>query len=194
MSSPAQPPTPPRPPPVRGPVPTGAAPPQPAPSAPPPQPELPARTKDLRDKILQRLPGAKLEYARPRRIKVTVPPSSMKEAASVLRDELGFDHISMVGGTDYPSTKEIEVIYFVGSPTSPAQADLVVLLAERVPRDSPSAPSLCGVWPGAEYHERETFEMLGVSFVGHPDLRRLLLPEDWNDIPPLRKDYTSPGR
>jgi NADH-quinone oxidoreductase subunit C len=51
-----------------------------------------------------------------------------------------------------------------------------------------------GVWPGAEYHERETFEMLGVKFDGHPDMRGILLPEDWNDIPPLRKDYKSPGR
>ena len=61
-------------------------------------------------------------------------------------------------------------------------------------RESPKVPSLTDVWTGADYHERETFEMLGIVFEGHPDLRRLLLPEDWNDIPPLRKDYSNPGR
>ena len=167
---------------------------QPPPAAPPVPPELPPRTKEIRDKIAQRLPGARVDYVRARRIKLTVAPSSLKQSALFLRDELGFDHISLVGGTDYPATNDIEVVYFVGSPLAPGQADFVVLLAERVPRDSPSAPSLCEVWPGAEYHERETFEMLGVNFAGHPDLRRLLLPEDWDDIPPLRKDYTSPGR
>jgi len=163
-------------------------------AAPPPPPELPPRTKELRDKLLQGIPGAKLDYARPKRIKVTVPPASAKESALFLRDSLGFDHLTLVGGTDYPATKEMEVVYFVGSPLKPELADFVVLFSERVPRDSPAADSLCEVWPGAEYHERETFEMLGIDFKGHPDLRRLLLPEDWDDIPPLRKDYTSPGR
>ena len=88
----------------------------------------------------------------------------------------------------------MEVIYFAGSVSTPGQEDLQVCLAERVKRDGLVVPSLVEVWLGADYHERETYEMLGITFQGHPDLRRLLLPEDWNDIPPLRKDYTSPGR
>lgn len=117
----------------------------------------------------------------------------MDEAALFLRDELGFDHILAVSGTDYMAKKEIEVVYFVAS-LKEGQTDLVAALAERTPRDSPVVPSLVEFWPGAEYHERETFEMLGVKFDGHPDLRGILLPEDWHDIPPLRKDYVSPGR
>lgn len=142
---------------------------------------------------MERFPSIKVDYARPKRLKVTVPVATMKEVAIFSRDELGFDHIGTVSGTDFMSKGEFEVIYFVGS-TIPEQEELVIALAERVKRDDPVVPSLVEVWPGTEFHERETFEMFGVKFEGHPDLRRILLPEDWNDIPPLRKDYVSPGR
>lgn len=169
------------------------------PSVPTKRPALPppdaSRTFDLADEIAGRFPSAKIDYVRPRRVKVTVPPDKIKVVALYIRDVLGFDHLNVVGGTDYIQQKEFEVIYFVGSISRPGQQDLVIQLAERVEREeSPKVPSLADVWGAAEYHERETFEMLGIVFEGHPDLRRLLLPEDWNDIPPLRKDYVSPGR
>lgn len=136
-----------------------------------------------------------MDYVRERRLKVTVAPSDIRSVAIFVRDELGFDHLNVVGGTDYPATGEFEVMYFVGSLGTQGQQDLIVQIAERTRRDgTPSVPSLVDVWTAAEYHERETFEMFGINFEGHPDLRRILLPEDWDDIPPLRKDYTSPGR
>jgi NADH:ubiquinone oxidoreductase subunit C len=137
-----------------------------------------------------------VDYARPKRLKVTVSPQTIKDVALMIRDELGFDHIGTVSGTDYISRGEIEVIYFVTSVSRPDIEDLVIAVAERVKRDGAAVvvPSLVEVWPGVEYHERETWEMLGVDFEGHPDLRKLLLPEDWDEIPPLRKDYNSPGR
>jgi NADH:ubiquinone oxidoreductase subunit C len=154
-----------------------------------------SRTMDMADEIARRFPSAKIDYVRPRRVKVTVPPDKIMVVALYIRDVLGFDHLNVVGGTDYIQLKEFEVIYFVGSVSTPGQEDLVVQLAERVERDeSPRVPSLTEVWGAAEYHERETFDMLGIVFEGHPDLRRILLPEDWDDIPPLRKDYNSPGR
>jgi len=153
-----------------------------------------SRTQNLADEIAGRFPSAKIDYVRPRRVKATVPPDKIKAVAVYIRDTLGFDHLNVVGGTDYIQQKEFEVTYFVGSISTPGQQDLVFQLAERVDRDSPQVPSLTDVWAAAEYHEREAFEMLGIVFEGHPDLRRLLLPEDWNDIPPLRKDYVSPGR
>jgi NADH-quinone oxidoreductase subunit C len=153
-----------------------------------------SRTLNLADDIAGRFPSAKIDYVRPRRVKATIPPDKIKVVALYIRDTLGFDHLNVVGGTDYMQQKEFEVIYFVGSISTPGQQDLIIQLAERVDRDSPRVPSLTEVWGAAEYHERETFEMLGIVFEGHPDLRRLLLPEDWNDIPPLRKDYVSPGR
>jgi len=147
----------------------------------------------MSERLVARFPSAKVDYVKPTRLKLTVPPVSVKEAAIFVRDGLGFDHFATVSGTDYMAKKEIEVIYFAGSVRQDLE-DLVIALAVRLPRDSPVMPSLVEVWPGAEYHERETFEMLGVTFTGHPDLRGILLPEDWDDIPPLRKDYRSPGR
>jgi NADH:ubiquinone oxidoreductase subunit C len=160
----------------------------------PPAPDT-SRTKALADKIVEKFPSTKLDYLRERRVKVTTTPEQIKAVALFVRDVLGFDHLNVVGGTDYIQQNEFEVIYFVGSLSTAGQQDLVVQLAERVKREeSPKVPSLTDVWWAAEYHERETFEMLGIQFEGHPDLRLLLLPEDWNDLPPLRKDYTSPGR
>ncbi len=154
-----------------------------------------SRTKALADKIVARFPSTKVDYVREKRLKVTVSPADIKSVATFVRDALGFDHIEVVGGTDYLQQNEFEVIYFVGSVSTRGQQDLVVQLAERVKREeSPRLPSLVEVWTGAEYHEREAFDMLGIHFEGHPDLRRILLPEDWNDLPPLRKDYNSPGR
>ena len=158
-----------------------------------PAPPADPRTTELSSKLLAHFPGTRSDYVKARRFKVTLPSQAIAEACTFLRDELGFDHILAVSGTDYIAKKEMEVIYFVGS-LKPGQQDLVAAIAERTPRDAPSVPSLVSVWPGAEYHERETFEMLGVKFDGHPDMRGILLPEDWHDIPPLRKDFISPGR
>ena len=58
----------------------------------------------------------------------------------------------------------------------------------QVPASDPSVPSLFDLWPGTEYHERETYDMFGIRFDGHPDLSRILMPEDWEGHP-LRKDY-----
>jgi len=99
-----------------------------------------------------------------------------------------------VSGVDWISKNEFEVVYFVGSVSRPGLEDFIVAVAERVARDNPVVPSLIEVWPGADYQERETHEMFGINFQGHPNQGHLLLPEDWNDLPPLRKDYVSPGR
>ena len=165
----------------------GAAAPTPAPTP------TDTRTKEMSERVAARFPSAKVDYVKPKRLKFTVAPEMLGDAALFARDELGFDHFATVSGTDYIAKNEIEVIYFVGS-VKLGLEDLVVAVAARTPRDSPVVPSLVSVWPGAEYHEREAFEMLGVRFEGHPDLRGILLPEDWDDIPPLRKDYRSPGR
>jgi NADH:ubiquinone oxidoreductase subunit C len=118
----------------------------------------------------------------------------IKKAALFTRDSLGFDHITAVSGVDWISKNEFEVIYFVGCVSHPGYEDFVVALAERFSRDEAVVPTLIEVWTGADYHERETHEMFGINFRGHPNQSHLLLPEDWNDLPPLRKDYVNPGR
>ena len=166
---------------------------QPRPASVPPAPE-PTRSKELASKITSRFPEAKVDYMREKRLKVTVPSETIKEVALMVRDELAFDHPSAVSGTDWIAKDEIEIIYFVGSATKAGFQDFVIALAERIPRRDPVAPSLIDVWAGVEYHERESQEMLGINFEGNPYKGHFLLPEDWNDMPPLRKDYISPGR
>ena len=177
------------------PAPPASAPPArpPAPAAvPAPKPE-PIRAKGYASQIAARFPDVKVEWMKERRLKVSMGQSRIREVGLFVRDSLGFDHISTVSGVDWIAKNELEVEYFVGS-SFPGQEDFVMALSERVPRDNPVVPTLIDVWRGAEYHERETHEMFGINFQGHPNQSHILLPEDWNDLPPLRKDYVSPGR
>ena len=162
----------------------------PAPATSPP----PTRAVELSNRVKERFQDIVVDYMREKRLKITTAPEKIKDVALFVRDSLGFDHISCVSGTDYIGKNEIEIVYFVGTLSRPELKDFIIAVAERPKRDNPVVQSLIDVWPGADYHERETYEMLGVNFQGHPDLKHLLLPEDWSDLPPLRKDYNSPGR
>ncbi|MEM3588303.1 MAG: NADH-quinone oxidoreductase subunit C [Nitrososphaerota archaeon] len=130
-------------------------------------------------------------------IKITVEKDALIRAAKLLR-ERGFDHVKGVTGVDLsalkPPENAFEVMYHLGSYTVPELGSIVLTISTKIPRDNPELPSLTSIWPSCEYHERETYEMFGIVFTGHPNLRRLLLPEWWSDIPPLRKDYKPPGR
>jgi len=168
-----------------------------------PEEQLPEFEKGLSDKIVAKF-GEKTEVAfvKPDRIRINVKKEDIKDVAIFIRDDLGFDHAESVAGVDFPADKEIEVVYHLGSYTDPKLSRQVLALATRAPRednpnpgnDSTRLPSLREVFYSVEFHERECFEMLGVYFDGHPDNRRLLLPEDWADLPPLRKDFDSKGR
>ena len=174
--------------------PVHGSPPQAGPPAPPPPPKPePIRAKDFAAQITSRFPDVKVEWMRERRLKVSAGQTKVREVGLFARDTLGFDHISTVSGVDWIAKNELEVEYFVGS-SVPGQEDFIFTLSELVSRDNPVVPTLVDVWRGAEYHERETHEMFGINFQGHPNQSHILLPEDWNDLPPLRKDYVSPGR
>jgi NADH:ubiquinone oxidoreductase subunit C len=168
-----------------------------APSAPPaappaPKPE-PIRAKSFANQITSRFPEVKVDWEKEHRLKVSTTAAMIKEVGLFVRDSLGFDHIGTVSGIDWIAKNDLEVEYFVGSST-PGQEDFILVLSEHVARDNPVVPTMIDVWSGADYHERETHEMFGINFQGHPNQAHILLPEDWNDIPPLRKDYVSPGR
>jgi len=168
-----------------------------------PQVELPKFEKSLADKVTQKF-GSKAEvaYIKQNRIRINVKKEDIKDVASYIRDELNFDHAESVSGVDYPDENKIEVVYHLGSYTDPELSKQILALATSAPReenpnpgrDSTRLPSLRDVFYSVEFHERECFEMLGVYFDDHPDNRRLLLPEDWADIPPLRKDFDIKGR
>ena len=156
----------------------------------------------LSDSISKKFPNIEIVYVKPNRVRVNVKKEEIIDVASFIRDELQFDHAESVSGVDYPEDKQIEVVYHLGSYTDPSLSKQILALATRTSRedvphpgnDSTKLPSLRDIFPSVSFHERECFEMLGVYFDGHPDNRRLLLPEDWADIPPLRKDFAIKGR
>ena len=157
----------------------------------------------MADKITKKF-GERTEIAfvKPTRIGVNVKKEDIKEVAKFIRDDLNFEQVESVSGVDYPEDNEIEVVYHIGSYTHPELSKQILTLATRASReenpnpgnDSTRLPSLRDIFYSVEFHERECFEMLGVYFEGHPDNRRLLLPEDWADLPPLRKDFKIKGR
>ena len=165
--------------------------------------ELPEFEKGIADSIVSKF-GEKTEVAfvKPDRVGINVNKENVHEVAEFIRDELNFDHAESVSGVDYPQDKEIEVVYHLGSYTDPSLARQILVLTTRAPReenpipgnDATKLPSLRDIFYSVEFFEREVFEMLGVYFENHPDNRRLLLPEDWADLPPLRKDFAIKGR
>jgi NADH:ubiquinone oxidoreductase subunit C len=170
---------------------------KPAAAAPPPkkEPEAPPFEKGLVEEIKKKFgESIKVVFIKPLRIKIRVEPGNIVEVATFLRDSMGFDHAESVAGTDYPKDSQIEVIYHLGSYTREDLGAHVLSLTARTSRDDARLPTLINVYKSVEYHERETFEMLGVYFEGHPRNDRFLLPEDWADIPPLRKDFRIKGR
>ncbi len=165
--------------------------------------ELPAFEKGLADKITEKF-GDKVEvgFVKEDRVRINVGRENVHDVAEFIRDGLNFDHVESVSGVDFPADKEIEVVYHIGSYTDSSLARQVLVLATRAQReenpipgnDATKLPSLRDIFYSVEFHERELFEMFGVYFEGHPDNRRLLLPEDWADLPPLRKDFDTRGR
>lgn len=165
--------------------------------------ELPKFEKGLADKIVEKFGSrTKVAFVKSNRVRINVSRDDVKEVAEFLRDVLNFDHAESVSGVDYPQDKEIEVVYHLGSYTDSSLSSQILVLATRAQReenpipgnDSTKLPSLREIFYSVEFHEREVFEMFGVYFQGHPDNRRLLLPEDWADLPPLRKDFAIKGR
>ncbi len=160
------------------------------------EPEAPPFEKGIVSQIISHFGNDKIKisYVRPLRIKINVNPAEIVEVATFIRDNLGFDHAEAVSGTDYPKDDQIEVIYQLGSYSRDDLEGHVFSMATRTNRDDARLPTLINVYRSAEYHERETFEMLGVYFEGHPRNERFILPEDWADLPPLRKEFRIRGR
>jgi NADH-quinone oxidoreductase subunit C len=115
-----------------------------------------------------------------------VPAGRLLEICAALRDEAPFhlDYCSFVSAVDRPADGAMEAVYHLYS----MEARHELMLKVRVPRDAPKVPSVARIWSGANWHERETYDLFGVEFEGHPDLRRIMMTEDWAGHP-LRKDY-----
>jgi NADH-quinone oxidoreductase subunit C/D len=116
-----------------------------------------------------------------------ITPDRLIEVATHLRDQTGYKYLSSATAVDYPAENLQEMVYHLyrldGGPA--------VVLHAQVPRENPVLPSLVSVYPGAEFQEREAWDLMGIRFTGHPDLRRILLWEGFAGHP-LRKDWHEP--
>ena len=125
-------------------------------------------------------------------VTVQVRPDALVEMCTFLRDDSGcdFNFLSDVSGVDYnPKEPRFGVNYHLLSMKHKLRMRLTVRLAGDA--GAPHVPSVTSIWPGANWFERETFDLFGVTFVGHPDLRRILLPPDFRGHP-LRRDQPMP--
>ena len=124
-------------------------------------------------------------------LSIYVERSALREACVLLRDDPNcpFNFLSDVTCVDwYPTQPRFEVIYHLFSISRKERVRLKV----RLDGEAPAVESVTSVWPAANYFEREVFDLFGVRFTGHPYLRRLLMPEEWEGHP-LRKDYPVEG-
>ncbi len=116
-----------------------------------------------------------------RRISVLVSTDAYKDVVRYVAQDLGLEFLSCLSGVDRGDN--LEIVAHLGYSTC-------VLIKTHVPKDSPIIDSITDILPAASFYERETHDLLGIVFGGHPNLKRLFLPEDWPEgVHPLRKDY-----
>ena len=117
------------------------------------------------------------------------PPAKIVSVCGFLKYDQKFVRISAVTAVDrYPAEPRFEIVYHLHS----VERNQRLRLKCRVPGTDPAIESVTGVWRGANWYEREVFDLFGVRFLNHPDLRRILMPDDWEGYP-LRKDYPVTG-
>ena len=119
------------------------------------------------------------------------PTARLVEIATFCKDALGFDYLTDITGVDnFGDEPRFELVYELYSMADNVHVRLKTTVSED---DIEAAPTACAVWPTAEWHEREIYDMLGIRFANHPDLRRILM---WEGYPffPLRKDFPMEGK
>ncbi len=134
---------------------------------------------------LKRQFGAKLLEARvvrPLVVEVAIDRADLVAVCQHLKEAAHFEHLGCISAVDwkdhYESVYHLENYY----------NGCVVQINARIPHDDPKIATVCPLWNAANYHEREAWDLMGIVYVGHPDLRRILLPDDFK-FHPLRKDF-----
>jgi NADH-quinone oxidoreductase subunit C len=145
---------------------------------------------DYEARIRERIPEVLVESALGIDMGTLIAPAQrLVDVMTILRDEFGFDVLSDLSAVDWlPREPRFDVNYHLYSLGSNERLRVKVRLDEA----EANAPSVSGVWPTADWHEREVYDFFGIVFDGHPDLRRILMPDEWIGHP-LRKDYPVGG-
>lgn len=153
----------------------------------------PTETKELNipetlDWLKQRFPGVVQDDTRQGFGGVIVDKNQLTEVAQTIRDELGFDYLSSATAVDYLGISDhMEMVYHAYRTTGgPA-----LVFKAQTDRENAEIPSLINVWPGADFQEREAYDLYGINFPGHPNMRRILLWDGFDGYP-MRKDWKEP--
>ncbi len=115
-------------------------------------------------------------------LRARIDRRDLLKACRLLRDKLGFEHISMISAVEYGD--RFELVYHIACYGSCMLLELIT----TTPKEDPSVDSVTSVWEGANWQEREAYDLMGIKFNNHPKLERILLPKDFMFFP-LRKDY-----
>ncbi len=134
--------------------------------------------------ILSKIPGIEITEGK-QYLTLTVDKSQLLQLSEILKNtpELQFDYLFCESAVDY--SDRFELVYHLDSTKHRHQ---IVMKSKITDKNNPVIDSVCKIWIGAEYHEREIFDLFGIRFSDHPDLRKIFLDNDWVGFP-LRKDY-----
>jgi len=144
-------------------------------------------SREVYERLVEEFPESSLEYLEEKDPAISVKADDLFEVARHLKEKEGYDYLSAVTGVDYPD--RFEVIYHLYSMKGGAGP---LTLKVSASKEEPEIPSVTLLWPGANFQEREVYDLMGIRFAGHPDLKRILLWEGY-EAHPLRKDFPLEG-
>ena len=142
--------------------------------------------EELKNKIIEKWPEA-IALEGGEWLNIQIQADQWREIALWLRDEgdLYFDYLFCLTCVDWKT--HLTMVYHLSSTRHRHN----IVIKSKLNREKPEIQTVCDIWRTAEFHEREVYELFGVNFLNHPDLRKLILPDDWVGYP-LRKDYEDP--
>ncbi len=142
---------------------------------------------EIKNKIENLFEGINISNEEGEFLTVEIPKENLKDFMLKIRDEqdLAFDYLFALTGVDFG--KELGVVYHI---ESTKHRHLIQITVKTDDRENAEIDTIHDIFPAAYYNEMEAHELLGIKFKGHPDLKHLFLPEDWDKGYPLRKDFT----
>ncbi len=142
---------------------------------------------EIKTLLTEKFPEVEVTGIEARRVYAKLPKEKVKEVCTYIRDNLTFEHCSTVIGVDY--VDHLTVVYHLSNYYN----GVMIELSADLPTEDPHVDSVALIWEGANWHERETWELFGIVFDGHPRLERLLTPQTYEFFP-FRKSYKLRGQ